>query len=247
MAVKTKLQHILLELREHAPFTILGAVLGIAFMLIFRNIGHKGNWGFFAAFHPAHVALSAMVTTSMFKLRANRKNLITILLVGYFGAIGVATLSDIVIPHFGAEVFGLNIPTEADIHHHGAHEHSAAKATTDAPHHSDKIHFGFIEEWYLVNPAAFLGIFIAYFWPHTKSPHAGHILISTWASASYLLMDMQTAVGLSSASSILITLFLSVWLPCCASDIIFPLLFLKSDVELTGSCPVCGKGGHIHL
>ena len=29
-------------------------------------------------------------------------------------------------------------------------------------------------------------------------------------------------------------LFLAVWLPCCFSDIIFPLLFIKSDIE-----PLC--------
>jgi len=144
-------------------------------------------------------------------------------------------LSDIIIPHIGAHVFGLDIPTEAQIHQMG-HEHE--------PH---AMHFGFIEEWYLVNPAAFLGIAIAYFFPRSKFPHAGHIMISPWASSAYLLMDMEYKLGWSSAASIFITLFISVWLPCCLSDIVFPLLFIKSDVELTGSCPVCGKGGHIHL
>jgi hypothetical protein len=247
MSAKAKMQHIFYELKAHAPFTLLGAALGIAFMLIFRNATQKGLWGLFAFFHPTHVTLSAMVTASMFKLRSKRTHIITILLIGYFGSVGVATLSDIIIPHFGAEVFGLNIPTEAEIHHHAETTGSADKMHDAQTPHSERMHFGFIEEWYLVNPAAFLGIFIAYFWPHTKFPHAGHILISTWASAAYLMMDMGTAMGLSSAASVFVTLFLSVWLPCCLSDIVFPLLFIKSNVELTGSCPVCGKGGHIHL
>jgi hypothetical protein len=247
MSAKVKAQHIFYELKAHAPFTLLGAVLGIAFMLIFRNATEKGLWGLFAFFHPAHVVLSAMVTASMFKLCSRRIHIITIILIGYFGSIGVATLSDIIIPHFGAEVFGLNIPTEAQMHHHAESAGSVDNSHDVETPHSERIHFGFIEEWYLVNPAAFLGIFIAYFWPHTKFPHAGHILISTWASSAYLMMDMGAAIGLSSAVSVFITLFLSVWLPCCLSDIVFPLLFIKSGADLPESCPVCGKGGHMGM
>ena len=82
------------------------------------------------------------------------------------------------------------------------------------------------EQWYIVNPAAILGVIIAYFIPRTKFPHAAHILISTWASSSYLLMgapqiDFPRALGL------LIVLFVAVWLPCCISDIVFPSLLVK--------------------
>ena len=245
MAAKVKFKHILNELKEHAPFTFFGAVLGIVFMLLFKNIGQAGSKVLFVTFHPAHVVLSAMVTTAMFKIHSVRKNLLVMILVGYFGSIGVATLSDVIMPHFGAQLFGLDIPTEAKLHHHIATTDNGSTTVTEE-HKRHKIHFGFIEEWYLVNPAAVLGIVIAYFFPRTKFPHAAHILISTWASAAYLLMDMEHQMSLASSANVFLTLFLSVWLPCCTSDIIFPLLFIKPDVTLTGSCPICGRGGHIH-
>jgi hypothetical protein len=113
-------------------------------------------------------------------------------------------------------------------------------------HEEHGLHLGFIEEWYIVNPAALLGIFIAYFLPRTKFPHAGHILISTWASSSYILMNMQSDMTIGVLGGILITLFIATWLPCCVSDIIFPLLFVKSDVRLVGCCPDHAHHSHTH-
>lgn len=106
-----------------------------------------------------------------------------------------------------------------------------------------EIYFGFIEDWYIVNPAAFLGIAIALVMPRTKFPHAGHVLISTWASMSYLLMNMQADLTVGVVFGMLATLFLATWLPCCVSDIIFPLLFVRSDITLTSTC-TCDD--HIH-
>ncbi len=243
MTIKAKAQHIVYELKAHAPFTLLGAVLGLVFMLLFSKTGYEGSLSLFKVFHPTHVVLSAMVTTALFKLHSLKRRLVMMILVGYFGSVGVATLSDIIIPHIGVHIFGLDVPTESQIHQM---EHSQT-ANAEHEHEPRAMHLGFIEEWYLVNPAAFLGIAIAYFFPRSKFPHAGHILISTWASSAYLLMDMEYQLDWGSAASVFITLFISVWLPCCLSDIVFPLLFIKSDVELTGSCPICGKGGHIHL
>lgn len=242
MSVKEKAKHILAELKGHAPFTSLGALLGILFMLLFRNIGTAGSHTLFAVFHPAHVALSALVTASMFKLHAAKKRFLLVLLVGYFGSIGIATLSDIVIPHVGTQLLSLDVPTHAELHHH-----QQPTAADQQQHHEHAIHLGFIEEWYIVTPAALLGILIAFFLPRTKFPHAGHILISTWASSSYLLMNIQTDMTIAAALGIFITLFIAVWLPCCISDIIFPLLFVKSDIELTGPCPEHDLHSHPHI
>ena len=177
MSAVQKLKHILVELKGHAPFTLLGAVLGIGFMLIFRNVGQQGSHVLFAIFHPAHVVLSAMVTASMFWLHTSTKRVLLIILVGYFGSVGIATLSDVIIPYIGTRVLGLDIPAHGEVFH-GSHEHEEATGLTEheqEQHEHSKIHLGFIEEWYLVNPAAFLGILIAYYLPRTKFPHAFHI------------------------------------------------------------------------
>jgi len=249
MSIKEKAKHILVELKGHAPFTFFGAVLGIVFMLVFRNISGGSRHTLFAVFHPAHVVLSAIVTASMFRLHDKKKRFFLVLAVGYFGSIGIATLSDIIIPHIGTELLGLNIPRHSHLHEGEStspDEGHAAETDEHEGHEKHGLHLGFIEEWYIVNPAALLGIFIAYFLPRTKFPHACHILISTWASSSYLLMNMQSEMGIAVIGGILITLFVATWLPCCISDIIFPLLFVKSDIQLTSPCPDHAHHSHAH-
>ena len=247
MPVKEKAKHILVELKGHAPFTFFGAVLGIGFMLLFRNISGDSRHTLFAIFHPTHVALSAIVTASMFRLHAARKRFVLVLVVGFLGSIGIATLSDIIIPHIGTELLGLNIPRHSHLHEGEATSTNEAEATETHGHEEYGLHLGFIEEWYIVNPAALLGIFIAYFLPRTKFPHAGHILISTWASSSYLMMTMQSEMTIATAAGILATLFVATWLPCCISDIIFPLLFVRSDIALSGPCPDHARHSHAHV
>ncbi len=237
-----KVKHILVELKGHLPFTAFGAVMGIGFMLLFRKVSDSSAHILFSIFHPGHVILSAIVTTSMFRIHAFRKHFIMILIIGYFGSVGIATLSDIVMPEIGSRLFGLNIPAHTELHH----EHSDDEEGQGNHEHSEGIHFGFIEEWYLVNPAALMGILIGYFLPHTKFPHSGHILVSTWASSAYLLMRVYTEIDILAVIKIFVILLLSVWIPCCVSDIVFPLLFVKSDVELAGPCPEHRLHSHPH-
>ena len=196
-----KIKNIAKELKSHAPFTLFGALTGIILMLLFRNLEHEASHRLFYVFHPAHVVLSAMVTASMFKLHTKKTKFLVVLLVGFLGSLGIATISDSLIPYVG-EVFL------------GMHAHS---------------HIGFIEGWYIVNPAAVLGVLIAYFWPKTKFPHAGHVLLSTWASSLHILMALSGAISIFMYIVIFIFLFIAVWLPCCISDIVFPLLFVKTE------------------
>jgi len=88
MTAKAKAQHIFYELKAHAPFTLLGAVLGLAFMVLFSKTGYEGSLSLFKVFHPAHVVLSAMVTTTLFKLHSLKRQLVIMILVGYFGSVG---------------------------------------------------------------------------------------------------------------------------------------------------------------
>jgi len=195
-----KLTVILAELKAHAPFTLFGALTGIVLMLIFKNIGEDASFTLFYIFHPSHVVLSAMVTSSMFELHTKKSNFFLVLIIGYIGSIGIATVSDSLIPYVGEVLLGL-------------HGHP---------------HIGFIEGWYIVNPAAVLGVLVAYFWPRTKFPHAGHVLLSTWASLFHILMAVGGEISSFAVIMIFIFLFVAVWLPCCISDIVFPLLFVKS-------------------
>jgi len=222
--IRDKTAAVLTELRNHAPFTLFGALTGIVLMLAFKNITHDTSYRLFYIFHPVHVVLSAMVTASLFHLHEKKKTFLTVLIIGYVGAIGTATLSDSIIPFFGESILGAAVPTEAAVHSHPGEAESEQKSG---------IHIGFIEEWYIVNPAALVGILIAYCLPRTKFPHAFHILISTWASSAHIMMNTYQPMTAVFVAGMFIVLFISVWLPCCFSDIVFPMLFVKSPDGLS--------------
>jgi len=202
-------KRILEELKHHAPFTAIGALTGIILMVLLRKMPSGISYNAFYVFHPLHVLLSALVTASMYKIHTNKGmkgkgSIVGLLVVGYVGAIGIATLSDSLIPYLGETMLGM--PNRA-------------------------LHIGFIEEWWLISPLAIIGIAIAYFNPTTKFPHAGHVLLSTWASLFHILMAVGKELSLFLYIGIFFFLFIAVWLPCCISDIVFPLLFVKNKKE----------------
>jgi hypothetical protein len=197
------------ELKNHAPFTFFGAFTGIMVMALFYQLPSHTSFTIFYILHPVHVLLSALVTSSIFEIHKHKSMkdgyiLPALLVIGYTGSIGIATVSDSIIPFLG-EIL-LNLPKR-------------------------EIHIGFIEKWWLVNPLALLGIAISYFRPATKFPHAGHVLLSTWASLFHMIMALGENMNIIAYIGIFLFLFLAVWIPCCVSDIVFPLLFVKERSE----------------
>ena len=199
--MSTKVRNIAHELRVHAPFTFGGTVIGVAIIaiIVYGRVPHEVSGVLFSICHPAHVLFSALVTTGIYRLHGGTRVWSTIL-VGYVGSVGIATVSDCLIPYVG-------------------------ELLVDLPHAHP--HIGFIEKWYLVNPLALAGIAIACKWPRTKFPHAGHVLLSTFASLFHVTMAVGETIGLLTILAVGIFLFLAVWLPCCTSDIVFPLLFAR--------------------
>ena len=199
------MKHICRELKAHAPFTVFGALTGIAIMavIVYAKVPRAASQALFWGLHPLHVLLSALVTAGMYRLHGNRKLWSTVI-IGYVGSIGIATLSDSIIPFLGEWMLGL--PQRG-------------------------MHLGFIEKWWLVNPLALAGIAIAWFWPKTKFPHAGHVLISTWASLFHMTMALGSSLDVPTMLLTPVFLFLAVWVPCCTSDIVFPLLFSKERLS----------------
>ncbi|MDD3375177.1 MAG: hypothetical protein PHY73_05590 [Candidatus Omnitrophica bacterium] len=208
------LKIIIHELKSHSSFTIFGALFGVVLMAAFQRIPENIAYNTFYVLHPLHVFLSALTTASMYHRHKCEKlkkkcNIWMLLLIGYIGSVGIATLSDSVIPYLGETL--LNMPHR-------------------------EMHVGFIEKWWLINPLAIAGIAIAYFKPTTKFPHGAHVLISTWASLFHVIMAMGNPLGVGAYIGIFLFLFLAVWVPCCVSDIVFPLLFVKDDERVKCSC-----------
>ena len=193
------IKRITAELTKHIPFTALGAISGIIIMVIIVlcKVSPQVSHTAFYTLHPLHVVLSALTTTAMYKKYSPGK-IWAAILVGYFGSIGIANISDAIIPYLGASLVGINIEFEVP----------------------------FIEKWWLVNPMALVGIAIGYWKPSTRFPHYGHVLLSTWASLFYF-----TAFGIALWIPLLHFVFLflviAVLIPCCLSDIVFPLLFTR--------------------
>lgn len=196
------------ELKEHAPFTAIGAVTGIIIMVIivFADIPSPISQATFYTLHPLHVVLSALVTTAMY-MKYRKGKLWAAILIGYAGSVGIATLSDAVIPYLEGTALNIDIGF-----------HAPFLETEEMPY------FG-VAKWVVINSAAVIGIAIGY-WKHTtKIPHSGHVLLSTWASLFYFTA-FGTASWIPLLPLIFIFLFLAVWIPCCTSDIVFPLLFV---------------------
>ncbi len=202
------LRLIITELRHHIPFTVLGAATGIVFIIIIAltnalPVISGASETVFNILHPLHVVLSAATTTAIYRKHSKGRILPTIL-IGYFGSVGIATLSDSIVPFLAESLLSL-------------------------PHAEP--HIGFIELWWLVNPAAFIGIAIAFWKPMTRFSHTGHVFLSTWASLFHIIMAMGATIDWILVLPIFAFLFLAVWLPCCVSDIAFPLFFSKEDVH----------------
>jgi hypothetical protein len=203
------------ELKEHAPFTVIGAFTGIVILVLIiagsaLEEVHSVDETIFFILHPTHVFLSAWVTTSIY-LKYGRRELWLALIIGLTGSLGVATLSDSLIPYLGEVLLQL-------------------------PHAN--AHIGFIEEPLITITPALIGVASGYFIKTSKFPHLGHVLISTWASLFHVIMALGATVLWWQMGGIFIFLFLAVWLPCCVSDIIYPLLFIKK-VEDIEECIIC--------
>lgn len=194
------------QLKQHAPFTALGTASGIMFMLILSSstVLRENSKMLFWGLHPLHVLLSALVTTAMYR-QHSKGGIIRAILIGYVGSVGIATLSDSLIPFAGEWL--LRLPRRG-------------------------VHIGFIEKWWLVNPLALMGISIGYVWPRTRFTHAGHVFISTWASLAHMTMAMGSRPELLLLPVIALFLFLAVWIPCCTSDIMFPLLWIRAKEKI---------------
>ena len=200
------------ELKHHGPFTLLGAAIGVIAITLLQRLTPAALQAqrieaLFEFSHPLHVFLSALVTATLYrnyrkKPKHSNTGMIFVVVIGYFGSIGIATLSDCIVPYWGELLMGWE------------HAHP---------------HIGIVEMPIIINLAALLGIGGAFFSSHTHFSHGGHVLLSTAASLFHMLRVHESPFSLIEGGFVAIFLFLAVWLPCCLSDIIFPLLFTRKQ------------------
>ena len=201
------------ELQEHLPYTLLAALIGVGFMALINFEATLTNRqatlpqasrGLFHVFHVSHLFFSAIATTAMF-WRHERRVFKTIL-VGFWGTILPCGTSDVLFPFIGGRMLG--VPME--------------------------LHICLKEHPQLVLPFVLCGILVGFLLPpiqrSTIFSHAGHVILSSSATMLYLL-SFGIAEWLKFVALIFVLLVLAVMIPCCTSDIIFPLLFTRSQSD----------------
>ncbi|RLI04693.1 hypothetical protein DRO26_04095 [Candidatus Bathyarchaeota archaeon] len=148
--------------------------------------------------------LSSTATTAVFW--RHKKKITEAFVVGVVGSVGICTISDIIIPYLGV------LPVE-----------------------TIEFHPCFLIHPQLVFPPAIVGVLVGVFLTQItrKSSlfsHGFHVLVSALASTFYLV-----AFGSLSLVQILplvfVVVFLAVLIPCCTSDILFPMLFVGGLIE----------------
>lgn len=172
----------------------------------------------FHVFHPLHIFLSAVATTAMF-WRFDRR-LLRAVFTGIVGSVGICGVSDIFFPFVGGLLSGRKMI----------------------------LHVCVVEHPWLILPSAAIGVFFgivaAYTLTRRKSTifsHSSHVFVSTMASLLYLL-----SFGFTDWTHSLVSVFtivvVAVVVPCCTSDIVFPLLLASSEARTQMVC----SHGHSH-
>ncbi|MFQ5713857.1 MAG: hypothetical protein ACE5GU_07490 [Candidatus Scalinduaceae bacterium] len=207
--VTPRLKHVLGELKQHIPFTVISSIValilvGIMTAVVFplkEGIVIQGSQKLFHIFHPVHILFSATATSAMFW--RYEKNVVKAVIIGLLGSILVCGVSDVIIPFYSGYFLGEDF----------------------------EFHMCIVEHPLIIIPFVTVGIVIGIIAMEkvqktTFFSHSGHVFVSSMASILYLisfgLVDWFNYVG-----SVFIIIILAVIIPCCTSDIIFPLLFTK--------------------
>ena len=207
--MQDNIKHIIEELKEHLPYSIFSVAIGMI-ILGFLNFGVQvfgtGNISgptkdLFHIFHPIHIFFSATATTAMFW--RHEKRFFKAFIIGFIGSVAICAVSDIFMPYIAGILLGVKM----------------------------QLHICIIEQPGLILPFVMTGIFAGFVVPDntqksTVFSHAAHVLISSMASILYLI-GFGLTKWIPVAGMVFIYMILAVIIPCCTSDIIFPLLATK--------------------
>jgi hypothetical protein len=186
------------------------------------HAGHDHSNPFLALFHlfhPMHMFFSAAATTAMF-WRYERK-LLKALLIGLAGAIGVCGLSDIVMPQVSLMILHKPMPWHICVIEHPTMVLSFAAVGV------------------LVGLTASIGVRQSTFFSHSL-----HVFSSTMASIFYLIGPFGALGWIDQVGVVFIFIIVAVMVPCCLSDIVFPLLLAgKARSAYRSEHTGCGCAG----
>ncbi len=188
---------ILKELKSFIPFTVLAVFISILTVVFFLYFLRQEIKE--DTFHIFHFlhVIVSAMVTGALFYKY-KQNFIKAFLVGVLGAIIIGSLSDILFPFLGGAIFNL-------------HTH---------------FHLPLIEETFYVLLFAGVGSIAGITTKMTKSPHFVHVFLSVFASLFYLLV-FSPVFEIAYFIIAFLIVFIAVIIPCCFSDIIFPLIFIR--------------------
>ena len=208
-----RMRHVRDELLEHLPFTVFSVAAGMAVLGLItygavdarREALERGTRLLFHVFHPLHILLSTVATTAMFW--RHERHWLKATVVGVVGAVGICGISDIFLPYIAGFLLGVRM----------------------------SLHICVIEHPQLILSYVAIGLVLGFALPRTTRKatifsHSAHVLVSSMASLLYLvsygLYDWVAVGGM-----VLIYMVAAVILPCCTSDIVFPILLASETTE----------------
>lgn len=178
---------------------------------------HDHSAGFlplFHLFHPMHMFFSAAATTAMFR-RYDRR-IVRAIVVGLAGSIVVCGFSDILMPHASLYVLNKHLP----------------------------LHICVLEHPALVLPFAAIGVGIGLLAAvgvsqSTFFSHSLHVFASTMASLFYMISAYGRLGWIDEIGYMFFFVIIAVMVPCCISDIIFPVAMSKPAREAYAGSSCC--------
>lgn len=189
------------ELKHHAPFTIFATIVAIIFVIFIIYFVNQEIPKSF--FHGLHF-LHIFVSSMVTTaiFYKYKSNIFQAILVGIMGAIIIGSLSDVIFPYFGGVILKLKM----------------------------EFHLPIIEETFLILMISLVGSFVGIYYKITKMPHFAHVFLSVFASLFYLLV-FSSFFSLIYFLGAIFIVFISVIIPCCTSDILFPFIFLREKIK----------------
>ncbi len=187
------------ELKEHIPFTIFATVSAIVVSLILSFFINYDNSKHI--FEGLHIVhVIFSAFASTLVFKRHNNSVMHALLVGVAASIFIGTISDVILPFLGALILGLK----------------------------PQFHMPILENPLIILSSALVGTIASLKFKNTKLPHLLHVFVSVFASLFYLVSFTNLSKLILWILSVIIV-FISVLIPCCLSDIIFPLLLAKKS------------------
>ena len=196
-----KTREIIHELKHHLPFTAFATIIAIILVVLLQYLLQKQISENLFEIFHPLHIIASSIVTAGIFYKYKSK-LIPALLVGIAGSIILGSLSDIILPWLGGNLLGFGT----------------------------SFHLLLIEKPVLILAVAIIGSSIGISTKITRMPHFIHVFLSVFASLFYLLAFSQIFNIFYFIASFLIVL-ISVILPCCISDILFPFFFLGKKLK----------------